>query len=154
MTHVLIPKSILRQSRAYLDNQRGNVEHGGLLLGMRKPSAIQVHSVTFPEKWDVSTLTRFHRSQRGHSNRAAMEWRASGETVDWVGEWHSHPFGTCFPSSIDRHSWRKIVLHAQKPMVFLIFGRRDVYIGLQTSLSSNPMRLSTEEETNTDILFG
>ena len=154
MTNVLLPNHIVQEVRSYLGNSCGNNEHGGLLLGFRKPSAIQIHSVTFPDQWDRSTPTRFHRSQRGHKDRAIKEWLSSGKTVDWVGEWHSHPFGTSLPSSIDRDSWKRIVSRTARPMVFIIFGRLDMYVGLQTALAGSPLRLVVEEKSDSAALYG
>lgn len=131
MISVVIPHNILKDIRSYIRKTFTGVEQGGLLLGYRKNKAIEIQSVSFPSIWDQGTATLFHRSERGHRIKALREWVRSDRTVDWVGEWHTHPGGRAHPSSIDNQNWRKLVQHTGNPMVFLIFSSDAMYAGLQ-----------------------
>ena len=58
-------------------------------------------------------------------------WAASNGTVTYIGEWHTHPELTPNPSQIDLNSWKNLL--PQRPMVLLIQGYNEIYIGLQTA---------------------
>lgn len=135
MTSVLVPHAVIASIRAKAPTTKGNIEHGGLLLGYRKAEALEICSATFPSHWDDGTPTLFKRSARGHSIAALREWVRSDHTVDWIGEWHTHPTGRVRPSWIDLRSWRNLVAHTKQPMSFIIFGQNSIYLGLQTLTS-------------------
>ncbi|KQU89470.1 hypothetical protein ASD00_26815 [Ensifer sp. Root31] len=153
MTVLLLPDAVSARIRSYLSTRSDKNEHGGLLLGYRKPGAIEIKDVTFPSRWDRSSPVRFHRSAMGHRIKALREWISSGGTVDWVGEWHSHPIGSCQPSSIDRNNWRMLAVHTGRPMAFLIFGRGDLYAGMQLPWNDAYRSLSVAERSNEAELY-
>lgn len=153
MTQVLLPKSVLDEIRKHEKNWPRGRERGGLLLGYRKANAIQIDSATFPSPWDYATPTLFQRSERGHRLRALREWVRSGQTIDWVGEWHTHPGGLAAPSFVDRRSWRRIVAHTKMPMAFLIFNDIYMYAGLQAPRACRAKELKLDEESETAKLF-
>ncbi|WP_343611898.1 Mov34/MPN/PAD-1 family protein [Novosphingobium sp.] len=130
MTCVLLPHKLVERIRAHVRTTSSVNEQGGLLLGYRKPGAIELSDVTFPNRWDHGSATRFHRSQRGHRMKALREWLKSGRTAGWIGEWHTHPGGRAIPSSVDLQSWREVTRHQGQPMVFMIFSDRETYVGL------------------------
>jgi integrative and conjugative element protein (TIGR02256 family) len=133
---------------------RSGNEQGGLLLGYRKESALQITSYTLPQKWDYATPFLFKRNTRGHKKLAHDEWRRSGKTVDWLGEWHTHPGGTATPSITDRRSWQRLVRHTKKPMTFLIFSDHEMYAGLQQLVPASLRQLDKVEENEEAILLG
>lgn len=133
MTSVLVPHAVIAAIRAKAPTAHGHNEQGGLLLGYRKAGALEICSATFPTHWDHGTPTLFKRSLRGHRIAALREWLRSDHTVDWIGEWHTHPGGHARPSWIDLRSWRGLVGHAKKPMSFVIFGPSSLYLGLQSA---------------------
>jgi integrative and conjugative element protein (TIGR02256 family) len=102
VTKLLLPTQILGKIDRHGRTWPLGRERGGLLLGHRKADAIQLTSATFPNAWDQGAPTRFYRSERGHCVIALRAWLKSGMTVDWVGEWHTHPGGSAAPSFIDR----------------------------------------------------
>ncbi|MER8687105.1 Mov34/MPN/PAD-1 family protein [Mesorhizobium sp. M1136] len=153
MTQVLVPKSVLDEIREHEKNWPGVRERGGLLLGYRKADAIQIDSATFPGSWDYATPTLFRRSEQGHRLRALREWVRSAQTIDWVGEWHTHPRGLAVPSFVDQRSWRRIVSHTRKPMAFLIFNDTQIYAGLQSPRVSLVRKLKLEEDNDVAKLF-
>ena len=129
-------------------------EEGGLLLGFRKENALQITNYTLPQKWDYATPILFERSTRGHKKFARDEWRRSGRTVDWLGEWHTHPGGSAIPSNTDRKSWLHLVRHTKNPMTFLIFSEQDMYVGLQQPMPTSLRRLEPIEKNEEAVLFG
>lgn len=144
----------MQSIRKYLSETRTNNEHGGILLGLRKGSALQVESATFPQKWDYATPFLFKRSARGHAEIAKKEWLSSGHTVDWLGEWHSHPPGFPSPSMTDRLSWARIAKSTQKPMLFVIFSEPAIYLGIQPPHPTAVVQLQERERNRQVRLYG
>ena len=132
MIDVLVPERVLADVGNHGLSWPAGRERGGILLGYRKPEAIEITGLTLPGRWDRAHPNLFQRSERGHRIRALREWKGSGHTVDWVGEWHTHPGGTAEPSSIDRRTWMELARHTAKPMAFLIFDDQHLFVGLQT----------------------
>lgn len=107
------------------------LEAGGLILGLRKGLYLHVVEITRPQAWDRQSATRFHRSPKGHRIAAFKHWRKSGEKMDWIGEWHSHPGFSLSPSSIDIRNWHDIVRKRKAGMVFPICDGRRIAFYLQ-----------------------
>jgi integrative and conjugative element protein (TIGR02256 family) len=153
VTGVLIPDAVIDAIWAYVRARRDGREQGGLLLGYRKSDAIQIESATFPGRWDRSSAALFQRSERGHRLRALREWVRSARTIDWVGEWHTHPGGVVRPSFIDRRSWIRLARHTSAPMTFLIFNDSQIYVGLQCPLANRVAQLAVAEQGTSAILY-
>ncbi|WP_367184749.1 Mov34/MPN/PAD-1 family protein [Sphingopyxis sp.] len=151
---ILVPNSILEDIKQRARNPRVRCESGGLLLGFRKADAIQVTRLTYPSRWDKATPLLFMRSALGHRMTALRAWKASGGTVDWVGEWHTHPFASSNPSSVDLRSWRKLAKHSRRPMAFMIAGGSDLFAGVQSPNGVSPTRLTSLERDESYELFG
>lgn len=103
------------------------LESGGLLLGLRRGSHLHILRSTKPFPRDSASRTRFKRKDPRHQRVAKRLWTASKGFIDWLGEWHSHPGGSTFPSSIDVTTWRRQTNQNQIAMAFLIVND----IGLQ-----------------------
>ena len=50
---------------------------------------------------DQQRLWMFARSDPSHQKAAEAAWLASGGTITFVGEWHTHPTGILTPSPRD-----------------------------------------------------
>jgi integrative and conjugative element protein (TIGR02256 family) len=130
------------------------IEQGGLLLGLRKAGAIEVTNLTLPSRWDVGSSNLFKRSARGHRVAALREWLRSGEKVDWVGEWHTHPGGTAVPSQTDVTNWRMLSRHTAKDMTFVISAPGGLYVGLQVKEQWQVRQLRLLETSSEAHLYG
>lgn len=151
VTCVLLPRTLIESLRAHMHSTTSGHEQGGLILGYRKAGAMEVCSVSFPTRWDRGSRTRFHRSERGHRFKALREWLASGRTVDWLGEWHTHPGGFALPSSIDLQTWLQLTRHRKRPMVFIILSNRDIYVGHHDG--GHVRQMTATEQDSDAILF-
>lgn len=151
---VLVPDALMESIRSYVRKNPTGAEQGGLLLGYRKEGAIQLHSATFPAHWDHASPTLFRRSARGHRMGALREWLRSKHTVDWVGEWHTHPVGVARPSSIDLRNWTSLTRHTGKPMTFFILAERQHYVGLQEEPGQKAIHLAVIEREAGASLYG
>ena len=92
----------------HIQAQPSDCEAGGLLLGTVHGSNIAVAEATVPTTWDKRLPSLFERMLFGHSSIARARWTASGGTVRYVGEWHTHPQDYPRPSGLDRSEWNKL----------------------------------------------
>lgn len=106
-------------------------EAGGILLGRRRGSHIEVVQATEPAPNDERSTFMFEREVLGHAEAAAKAWTDAGGTVDYVGEWHTHPQRVPIPSSIDIDEWHKLAVSRPKtPLVAVVVGTRKLHVAL------------------------
>jgi len=152
MVDVLIPVDLLARLRRSYELTKSTGEAGGILLGYRKSRALQMIKETYPMPWDRATATSFKRSARGHRVAALREWKRTNSTADWIGEWHTHPFGAASPSFTDQRTWRAIASETKKEMAFVIVGAGKIFVGLQVE-AGNVRALYEQERDDEFILF-
>lgn len=111
-------------------------EAGGILLGFRRGDHMQVVTATTPQRADRRHRYSFHRRDREHQRIATRYWKDSGETMDYLGEWHTHPTTSPSPSAVDRAEGQVICNTKNKPMVFIIMGMSGrIWAGLGSAVS-------------------
>jgi integrative and conjugative element protein (TIGR02256 family) len=91
--------------------QRGHWDREacGVLMGrylIAEPHVI-VDTVTVPCAADHRTRFRAFRSYGYHQQCVDSEWRRSGGTCVYLGEWHSHPEAIPTPSRTDLDDWNR-----------------------------------------------
>lgn len=154
MTYVLVEKSTLLSLENKTEGQWAQNEQGGLLLGYRKKSGLQITGFTLPQRSDLASPMIFKRNSEGHAQLALKAWEKSRGIVDWIGEWHTHPGGNSAPSTTDIANWVRLSEHARKPMVFLILSKFGWYVGLQHHSPKRLVPLQCIESNSTATLFG
>lgn len=128
---ILIEDHVVRILDRYRQRSPNLPESGGILLGYRRERHLHVTDATVPRKQDNQTRTCFHRSADPHRHAAHARWRESGGTMDYLGEWHTHPELDPSPSPIDEHGWARICRVRKAPMLFVIVGTlNQLWIGL------------------------
>ena len=105
-------------------------EAGGILMGYRRGPHTHGTEATFPTAADVQRRFGFFRHATHHQRVSRRRWKESGETIDYVGEWHTHPEDDPLPSGVDLKHWQDIAQGVSKPMVFLIVGRVSNWCGV------------------------
>ena len=150
---ILIAHDVLERITADAASFAGRKERGGILIGLRRGPHIEIRDATLPMRWDFSTFISFRRSPRGHQSVALRRWRESSHTLDWVGEWHSHPEKHPRPSSIDLRSWRAAVEGRGAPMVFVIVGYAAKWVSLAIPGSLRPIEYRQSETSSAGIAF-
>lgn len=88
--------------------QYPDLETGGLLLGYWKDDEIVVASATGPGPNAQRGRTWFRPDQQWQTEDLARAYAASGRTMTYLGDWHTHPGGTAIPSRTDRRTMRAI----------------------------------------------
>src|ERR1700730_6975363 len=66
-------------------------EAGGVLLGRYRGPHIEIMNCTTPLPEDLRTRFSFVWQDKGHQKAAIKEWLESGGSINFVGEWHTHP---------------------------------------------------------------
>ena len=134
---LLIEPQVLERLAAFKQLEKSAPEAGGILMGYRRGPHTHVTEATVPTTRDVQRRFGFFRHATHHQRVALRRWKESGETLDYVGEWHTHPEDDPSPSSIDLKHWRDIAQVSSRPMVFLIVGRWSNWcgVGLMSSLA-------------------
>jgi integrative and conjugative element protein (TIGR02256 family) len=131
---VLIEDRVLQAFARHRQLDQGAPESGGILLGYRRGPHLHVTEATAPLASDQASRTRFFRSAGPHQKAALARWRESGGSMDYLGEWHTHPECHPSPSTIDTRGWERICSTRKAPMLFVIAGTHDhVWVGLGTA---------------------
>ncbi len=125
---LLIEPQVLQRLVTFRQLNPSAPEAGGILLGFRRGHHTHVSAATVPSKRDVQRRFAFFRHATQHQRVATRLWKQSGETMDYVGEWHTHPEDNPSPSAVDLQHWRKIASEASRPMIFLIVGRKSNWV--------------------------
>lgn len=142
--HVLIELFVMMKLAAYRQDNALKPESGGILLGFRRDPHIHVVDATVPGSGDKALRTHFWRSGKSHQRIARERWLSSGHTLDYVGEWHTHPQSSPSPSTIDIGEWGKITtLRGEEQMLFLILGMERVdWLGISQGAEVHRLSLS------------
>jgi integrative and conjugative element protein (TIGR02256 family) len=143
---VLIEPQVLQRLVTFRQLGPSAPEAGGILLGYRRGPHAHVFDVTVPTKRDVRSRFAFSRHGADHQRVATRRWKQSGETMDYVGEWHTHPEDNPSPSNVDLQHWREIARAASRPMVFLIVGRQSNWYGAGLRRRLDQLALATPDE--------
>lgn len=128
--YILLRSQVLNVLESFSQSEDQH-ESGGILLGSYRGDHIEVVHATNPAPSDDRSPVSFNRLRQCHQQSAEEMWAASNGTVTYIGEWHTHPELTPNPSQIDLNSWKNLL--PQRPMVLLIQGYNEIYIGLQTA---------------------
>lgn len=128
---ILIEGSVIDLVSHYRQREPNTPEAGGILLGYRRGVHLHIVSATVPQQGDRRARNRFHRCDPLHQVVAEDQWKSSGSTIDYLGEWHTHPERDPAPSLLDISEWRKICRTRQECMIFLIVGNFDkLWLGI------------------------
>jgi integrative and conjugative element protein (TIGR02256 family) len=88
---------------------RKDKEAGGVLLGryIRGCRDIVIDSLSVPGPKDWRTRTSFYRLRGHHQKAIDKAWQSSQGTVNYLGEWHTHPEPFPTPSGVDMWDWKR-----------------------------------------------
>ncbi|RQH00136.1 Mov34/MPN/PAD-1 family protein [Paraburkholderia dinghuensis] len=123
---ILIEPVVLTTLARFRQTSFSAPESGGILMGYRRGGHLHVTKMTTPQAGDTQHRYGFLRQAPCHQKIALEQWKAQRETMDYVGEWHTHPEPSPTPSSIDTSAWRKICAMKREPMVFVIAGTHNL----------------------------
>lgn len=135
---VLVEQVVDDDMRRFVAPDEADREAGGILLGHYRGPHIEIVKCTTPLPLDVRSTYQFKRSDPQHQQIATKEWASSGGTVNYVGEWHTHPEDYPSPSFSDKVGWwRRSLSRRPNSLAFIIVGNCATYCGM-----SNGTRLT------------
>lgn len=120
--YALIERSIWEFLFSYAQTKPNATEAGGILLGHRAGDHIHITSATGPLQNDKRARLSFDRLDAGHQQIARDAWASSGGTIDYVGDWHTHPQSIPAPSPKDYVEWKKLTKVLPSSHLFAIVG--------------------------------
>jgi integrative and conjugative element protein (TIGR02256 family) len=109
------------------------LESGGVLLGWHDQDNLElvVARVLGPGLEATHRRTRFSPDGDWHREQIAEAYEASGRTVSYLGDWHSHPGGSSAPSRRDERTARRIArsrsARARRPVMLILPGKADTW---------------------------
>jgi integrative and conjugative element protein (TIGR02256 family) len=128
---VLLQAKILPLLDMYRQLDMKSVEAGGILLGYRRGAHLEVIRISEPCCNDIRKRMFFDRRDPCHQQQAIAAWRESGQFIDYVGEWHTHPEKSPTPSGLDLRQWHVLRKRTEDdPMLELIIGTEEMWAGL------------------------
>ncbi len=83
-------------------------ETGGMLLGYWQDNDAVVDCASGPGPAAQRGRTWFRPDQDWHTEYLARIYAASGRTITYLGDWHTHPGGSAKPSRTDRKTMRAV----------------------------------------------
>lgn len=122
---ILFESEVLAGIARYRQQSAIAPEQGGVLLGYRRDPHLHVVAATFPARGDQATRISFKRNDPSHAATALRMWKGTEYTMDYLGEWHTHPDAHPSPSSIDTRAWATIRTATPEVMLFVIAGTAD-----------------------------
>jgi integrative and conjugative element protein (TIGR02256 family) len=107
----------------YVQRRARDREAGGVLLGRRviQSNDVVIDEATEPAPDDSRARFRFFRRAEPAQKAVDRVWANSDGTVNYLGEWHSHPEDVPTPSGLDLSSWRETLVQARFEQDFLLF---------------------------------
>jgi integrative and conjugative element protein (TIGR02256 family) len=109
-TAIELPLAVLEEMEDEA-RRRFPEESGGVLLGYRYPSRREPTRVVCQIGPGPGARHRRHRFEPDGSwqdEQVSRAYEASGRTLSYLGDWHSHPGGGRRPSGLDRSTARSI----------------------------------------------
>lgn len=126
LASLTFPRSLYDSCIAEADRMHP-LETGGLLLGHNTGSHFEVRHVIGPGPGARHRRTWFEGDHNWQNEKMAALYRDSGNTLNYLGDWHTHPGATHgHLSSADRRAMRKIICcpgsRLPQPLMGIFFG--------------------------------
>ena len=107
-------------------------ESGGILLGKVYENEIRIKKASIPTVFDSSKRYNFNRHKKSAQLFTDYEFKNSGGTIIYLGEWHTHPQQIPIPSPTDvmmiATQFKKNKIN-ETFLLMIIVGLADVYMG-------------------------
>lgn len=131
-TTIIIEQNVVDLFNTFRQTGR-KPESGGILLGKVYENEIRVKKASIPTVFDSSKRYNFIRHKKSAQLFTNYEFKNSGGTIIYIGEWHTHPETIPTPSSTDikmiSTQFRKNKIN-ETFLLMIIVGLKDVYLGI------------------------
>lgn len=124
---IIFSASALSKLQEIISRKMNICESGGLLLGFIRENHFDIRDVTIPYRNDISSRFSFVRRDKNHLN-FFQTLQKRNKDITYIGEWHTHLEDYPRPSIIDIREWEMIKKTRRYPIVFMILGKKAIYI--------------------------
>lgn len=125
---VVIMPNVIERLQSYRQLSPLSYEAAGVLIGERRGNHIVISAISEPGPGDIRSRFSVDRKSSHHQALINELHRTSGGTMNYLGEWHTHPEKFPTPSSVDKSSWRKNIMSVD-PIVLIIVGQGAIWCG-------------------------
>lgn len=129
---VVIMPGVVERLLSYRQISPVSLEAAGVLIGERRENHVVIHAISEPGPGDVRTRYTVVRKGSHHQALVNKLHYASGGTMNYLGEWHTHPERFPSPSAIDKSSWKQNI-KSSEPVILLIIGKYGIWVGKKTN---------------------
>lgn len=125
---VVIMPGVVERLLSYRQISPVSLEAAGVLIGERRENHVVIHAISEPGPGDART--RFTVVRKGPHHQALVNklHHASGGTMNYLGEWHTHPERFPSPSNTDKTSWQREIM-SEELMILIIVGQSAMWCG-------------------------
>jgi integrative and conjugative element protein (TIGR02256 family) len=123
---IVIMPTVVKRLFAHRQLSWNSNEAAGVLIGERRGPHIVIHEISEPGVGDIRSRHSVDRCGSHHQLIVDEAFLRSSGTLQYLGEWHTHPEDTPFPSTKDLNSWGKYLIDSEH-MLLLIVGRKNVW---------------------------
>ena len=116
----------------------GNNEAAGVLIGERRGEHLVIQRISEPGRGDKRTIYSVDRCGPHHQALVDYAFLRSGGTLNYLGEWHTHPEDVPSPSTLDISSWTSSIF-CNEPRILVIVGRKDLWVGKKVGREIIPL---------------
>lgn len=124
---LVIMPSPLKRMLAYRQLGYFSTEAAGVLIGERRGQHLVVHQISEPGPGDIRRRCSVDRRGPHHQATVNEAFNSSSGTLQYLGEWHTHPEDHPLPSPKDLNTWNSHLNADDNQMALLIVGRKDVW---------------------------
>lgn len=125
---VVITEHVLSVLDRYKQTEIQDNEAAGVLLGEKRGQHIVITDLSEPGLGDLRQRNLVDRRGKHHQQKVDDCFHLSQGTVNYVGEWHTHPEDYPQPSQQDRSSWLAH-LKRRAPKIVMIVGIKSFWVG-------------------------
>lgn len=135
---VVIAAKVMTQLLSFRQLSPESHEAAGVLIGERRGIHLVIHDLSVPGKGDKRTRFSVDRCGPHHQEAVDAAFYRSEGTLQYLGEWHTHPEDYPHPSSRDKRSWQSN-LTGPAPVVLIIVGKKALWAAKKTENAMLPL---------------
>ena len=135
---VVITAKVMSQLLSFRQLSPESHEAAGVLIGERRGIHLVIHDLSVPGKGDKRTRFSVDRCGPHHQEAVDAAFYRSKGTLQYLGEWHTHPEDYPHPSFRDKRSWLSN-LTAPATIVLIIVGKKSLWAAKKTENAILPL---------------
>lgn len=124
---IVIMPHVAERLLAHKQVKSDSAEAAGVIIGERRGNHLVIQRISEPGQDDRRSRYAVDRCGRIHQLAVDQAFSQSGGTLQYLGEWHTHPEDYPTPSPRDLKSWRKHLIDPE-PMVLIIVGLSQIWV--------------------------